>query len=506
MGRSILFPDPWVPAYRTGWINDRTIPGWIGDESQGAGSDYYDIDGNGKPDYVFAWINNPDGENHIHYRIGWNPWEDGNTNSWSDTYVVGGSDIGWEDSGLGVAVTELNGNSTPELVVAWVANPSGENWDAYKIGWDLTSAGQASSWSAKKSILGSVGSDTGGVGLDIYDLNGNGHPEMFFGWIDNLSGVNKGYYRMGWDLDANGDSDNWWIYPKHLEGAFGTQDSGLGLTLADMDNSGRPELVAAWVRNLEGRDEWAYAFSDDLDHNGYVSLWAPGSGVPSWLNSHTAGAALASANLNHGDDLPELTISWIDDLEPDNKAWLQVGKYFPLGGEVDARPIDVEDDDPDDGKFKIKLYDEWWNVNGKIVWRWDKMKDAHGNDLQPIYVSKGGANPYWEVHRTQFSEYSKETSQSYDYEIGGGAEFFGLGGEGAASWGFENGASETISWEDGTTLRWGECRFTHHRHGIYLCALHLHARGGVQDRGQPGSTWCWITLCLASDQTRRKPL
>jgi hypothetical protein len=434
-------------------MDDRLISESMGDSSQGAGSDYYDIDGNDKPDYVFAWIDNPSGENAIHYRIAWDAHADGNpSNGWSDAYQVGGSDVGWEDSGLGVAVTELNGNSTPELVVAWVANPPGDNWAAYKIGWDLDADGKASSWSAKKSIPGWVGGSTQGVGLDIVDLNSNGHPEMFFGWIDDPTGVNKGHYRVGWNLDANGDSDNWWTHPKEIQGAWGAEDSGLGLTLADMDNSGRPEMAAAWVRNLEGRDEWAYAVSDDLDHDAYVGSWAPGYGVPSWLNSHTAGAALASANLNHGDDLPELVISWIDSPDGANKAWLQVGKYLPFGGEVDQRPTDIQDDTVNDGKFKIKLYNEWWNVDGDVLLRWDQTPAQDGNDQDPIYVSVGGANPYWKIDPSTFSDYSKETSEAYNYEVGGEAKFLGIGAEGSRSWGFEEGHSYTISWEDGLLL------------------------------------------------------
>ena len=455
-GSQDFFPDSWAPAYRSGWMDDRIISESVGDSSQGAGSDYYDIDGNGKPDYLFAWIDNPAGENVIYYRFAWDVHGDGNpSNGWSDTYKMpepGVNGLGWENSGLGVALTELNGNDTPELVVAWVANPQGNNWAAYRIGWDLDADGKVSSWSGKKSIPGWVGGSTQGVGLDIFDLNGNGRPEMFFGWIDNPDGANHGWYRVGWNLDANGDSDNWWSKLGKLEGAFGLVDAGLGLTVADMDGNGQPELIAAWVRDLEGQDEWAYTIGENLDGDAYVDSWTPGYGIPSWLRSRTAGVALASANLNHRDELPELVISWIDDRDGANKAWLQVGKYLAFGGEVDQRPTDVQDDDPDDGKFKIKLYDAWWNVNGKVVWRWDEVKDDQGNSLQPIYVSRGGANPYWKVERTQFSEYSKETSQSFDYEIGGGGEFFGLGVEGAASWGFDKGASETISWEDGLLM------------------------------------------------------
>ncbi|MEZ4583947.1 MAG: hypothetical protein R3A10_20310 [Caldilineaceae bacterium] len=44
---------------------------------------------------------------------------------------------------------------------------------------------------------------------------------------------------MGWDLDANGDSANWWVYPKEIIGAFGPENAGLGLTLIVPDDDRR---------------------------------------------------------------------------------------------------------------------------------------------------------------------------------------------------------------------------------------------------------------------------
>ena len=44
----------------------------------------------------------------------------------------------------------------------------------------------------------------------MLDVNGNGRPEIFFGWIDDPDDINQGYYRVGWDLDANGNVASWW--------------------------------------------------------------------------------------------------------------------------------------------------------------------------------------------------------------------------------------------------------------------------------------------------------
>ncbi|MBL7183042.1 MAG: DUF11 domain-containing protein [Anaerolineae bacterium] len=441
-----FFPDSWVPAYRTAWLDKHSIPGSFGASNQGAGADYHDINGNGTPDYLFAWIDNPVEDNTIYYRVGWDVGGDGKPASWSNAYTVGSVD-GWSDAGLGAAVTELNGNNTPELVLAWVDDPAGENSANYRICWDLAADGKFSSCSDKKQIPGWVGGWTQGAGLDILDISGDGRPEMFFGWIDNPDGINHGYYRVGWNLDANGDINNWWPDPRKIEGAFGVRNAGLGLTLADVDGSGQPELIAAWVRDPQGNDNWnwGYATGEDLDGNAHVDSWVPGHHIPGQLDYETGGAALASADLVADDGGPELVVAWIP--EGDNTAHLRVGKYWELGGEVDQRPTDIDDPDSDDGQFKIKLYDAWWSVSGKLLWRWDEIQDN-----QPIYVSVGGANPYWEVTHEQFSEHTTESSESYNYEIGGEAEFLGVGVEGSATTGFEDGTSYTISWETGLSM------------------------------------------------------
>jgi hypothetical protein len=53
------------------WNNSWLIPGWFGAEDHGAGVALRDIDGSGHPDLVVFHVDNPGGENHGFYRIGW---------------------------------------------------------------------------------------------------------------------------------------------------------------------------------------------------------------------------------------------------------------------------------------------------------------------------------------------------------------------------------------------------------------------------------------------------
>ena len=439
-GARELFPESWVPAYRTAWMDKQNVEVSYGDTSQWIGSDFYDINNNGKQDYLITWIDDPNA-GYIWYQIGWDMDKDGS--AYWDGSKYPSVEAGTAVSGLGAALTELNGNGKPELVVAWVENPSGNNNAYYSVGWDIPA--DPGSWSAKKQIPGWVGGSTEGVGLDIVDLSGDGHPEMFFGWIDNPGGVNHGHYRVGWDMDANGDIDNWWAEPKTITGAFGAADAGLGLTLADMDGGGGLDLIAAWVRNPEGDNDWAYSVGENLDGDAHVDDWVPGHPIPGLGIASTYGAALASANLVDEDSGDELVVSWIDNPQGANKAYLRVGKYWQLGGEVDQRPTDIDDPVAKDGMFKIKLYDLWWETNGDLLWRWDKM----AGPPPPIYISVGGGDPYWKVEKDSFTQQTVATSESYNYAVGGEAKFLGIGADGSKTWGFEEGSSYSISWEKG---------------------------------------------------------
>ncbi|MEZ4716980.1 MAG: hypothetical protein R2851_12980 [Caldilineaceae bacterium] len=437
-GERTQAPTTWTPAYRSGWMDAVTIEASLGTSIQGTGSDFYAINGNDTQDYLFAWI-----DESVHYRIGWDMAADGKPASWSTTYDVPG--FSGKGAGLGAAVTELNGNTTPDLVIAWVIDPAGENQAHYVVGWDLNTSGQATRWSETKTIPHWIGSSTQGAGLDILDINGDARPELFFGWIDNPADVNKGYYRVGWDLDANGDSANWWVYPKEIIGAFGPENAGLGLTLIvpddDAASAAKPDLMAAWVRDVKDENQWAYSIGEQMDGDAYLHSWVPGQPVAVPMQDTTSFAGLTATNLVTETAAAEFVVSWIDAPKGTNSANLSVGYYRPLVGDPDLYPTAVVTT-TNPNEFRTYVNDHWWNVRGAVNWRWDV-------DNQPIIVNVGGANPTWSVDKSHFSEQTTGTSSSYNIDIAGEAKFMGIGVEGSISHGFEKGSSQSISWETG---------------------------------------------------------
>ncbi len=179
----------------------RAVPGWFGWEDQGADIAVADINGNGRPDLVVFHVNNPSGDNLGYYRIGWNLDQAGNVaGGWTDVKPVPGW-FGWEDQGAGIAVADINGNGRPDLVVFHLDNPGGDNHGYYRIGWNLNLAGDVTGgWGPITAVPGWFGWESQGAGIALTDLNGNGHQDLLVFHVDNPGGENHGYYRVISDL------------------------------------------------------------------------------------------------------------------------------------------------------------------------------------------------------------------------------------------------------------------------------------------------------------------
>lgn len=307
------------------WDSPRLIPGWFGAENQEGDIAVADISKNGRQDLLVFHIDNPGGENHGYYRIGWNLDNSGNAQSWSPVKLVPGW-FGAEDQGAGVALADVNANGTVDLLVFHIDNPNGDNHGYYRIGWNLNTAGDPTGgWSAIKAVPGWFGAENQGAGVALADINGNGSQDLVVYHIDNPGGENHGYYRIGWNLNAAGDVAGGWSAIKPIPGWFGSENQGGGIAIADLDGDGRPELIVFHIDNPSGANHGYYRIGWRLNAAGDVTGgWSEVRAIPGWFGSESQGGGVAVKDID-GNGRKDLVIYQIDNPAGQNHGYYRIG-------------------------------------------------------------------------------------------------------------------------------------------------------------------------------------
>ena len=303
----------------------RAVPGWFGWEDQGADIAISDVSANGRPDLLVFHVDNPGGDNHGYYRIGWNLDRYGDvTGGWSPIRAVPGW-FGWEDQGAGVALADINASGRPDLVVFHVDNPGGDNHGYYRIGWNLDVAGNVTGgWSPVMAVPGWFGWENQGAGIAIADVNGNGRRDLIVFHLDNPGGDNHGYYRIGFDLNAAGAVTGGWSPVRPVPGWFGWENQGAGIAVADINRNGRSDLLVFHVDNPAGANHGHYRIGWNLDAAGNVTGgWSPITAVPGWFGWENQGAGVAMSDLN-GTGRQDLVMFHVDNPGGDNHGYYRV--------------------------------------------------------------------------------------------------------------------------------------------------------------------------------------
>ncbi len=307
------------------------VPDWFSWENQDVGLAVTDLDNDGHLDLIVFQIDNPPQVNRAYYRTGrhldgagnitagWGPWNE--VPDW----------ISWDNQGADIAVADINDDGRPELIMFRIDSPAGENKGQYRIGWRLDADGVVSDgWSDWIDLPDWGMWENQGAAIALADLDGNGRLELIIFAIDSPQGLNRGNYRIGWNLDAAGKvTGGWspWIVPPIW---FSWENQGAGIAIDDLDQNGRPELIIFQVDSPPGKNGAFYSIGWDLDVTGRVTGgWSPWVAVPDWVSWENQGVSIALADLD-GNGRPELLLCQID-----NSPEMNQGFYRVLDLEVD---------------------------------------------------------------------------------------------------------------------------------------------------------------------------
>jgi FG-GAP repeat. len=312
------------------------VPDWFGTRNVDGGLAVADVDGDGRPDLVVFMIDAPDGPNSGNYRVGhaldaagtvtggWGPWQQ--VPDWPF----------WENAGGGIALADLDGSGSLDLVVFIVDAPEGPNIGYVRVGRGLDADGVVTGgWGPWQQVPDWPFWENAGADCAVADIDGDGVPELVLLVVDAPVGRNSGYYRSA-SLDPDGTARDWAPWTAVPDWRFDS-NAGAGLAVADLDGDGTPELLVLAVDDVVGRDDAYHTVGWHLDGRGRpAGGWGPWQPVPGWVFHENQGAAAALADLD-GDGRPELAVLAVDDPVGTNAgllSWLPVETDLATAAEV----------------------------------------------------------------------------------------------------------------------------------------------------------------------------
>ncbi|MCH9651799.1 MAG: S8 family peptidase [Deltaproteobacteria bacterium] len=288
------------------WQNPILRTDGLGHDGEGAGMALVDLNSNGQPDMILMAYDAPNGVNQFKYKIGWDLDSLGQASSWSGSHAEAG--VGHTGEGAGAEVAYIDANLQADLILVAYDAPSGVNEFRYKIGWNLDSNGKASSWSGIYHV-GGVGFDGDGASLEIGDLNNNGIPDLILMAYDDPAGQNEFRYQVGLDLNPDGKATSW--TPVIHVGGVGHTGHGAGVTLGNLDNDSRPEMILMAYDAPPGLNSFRYRIGWNINPDGQTVSWSPSRYV-SGLGWEGDGADLELFDID-SDGLLDLLLMAYDD-------------------------------------------------------------------------------------------------------------------------------------------------------------------------------------------------
>lgn len=246
-------------AVTGGWGPWHDVPDWPFWENAGGGVAVADLSGTGVLDLVVFVVDAPEGPNVGYVRVGrgldadgavsggWGPWQ--RVPNWPF----------WVNAGADCAIADVDGDGRPELVLLLVDAPVGTTIGYYRSA-SLAPDGTVSDWKPWTAVPDWGFVATAGAGLAVADLDGDGTPELLVLAVEDIVGRNVASYSVGWHLDGRGRPARGWGPWREVPGWVFHENQGAAVALHDVDGDGVLELAVLAVDDPEGANAGLYRF------------------------------------------------------------------------------------------------------------------------------------------------------------------------------------------------------------------------------------------------------
>jgi hypothetical protein len=300
----------------------RPVPDWFSWQNQGGGIAVGSLAGDGTQDLAVLMVDSPPGPNQGLYRFGraldrqgavtgaWTPWIP--VPDW----------FSHENQGANLALADLDGDGRPELIVAMVDSPEGKNRGLFRIGRALDAAGEVTAgWTGWIDIPDWFSFDNQGIAVAVTPPDQQGGRDLVVLMIDNPAQANRGLYRLGKDLGADGTVSRWTPW-RDVPDWFSWDNAGCGVAVIDLAGDGGRDLVVFQIDDATQQNQAFYRIGGRLDGAGEPAQpWGPWLGVPNWFSWANQGGGIAVATIDGGRRLFALLI---DDPAGQNAAGVEM--------------------------------------------------------------------------------------------------------------------------------------------------------------------------------------
>jgi len=301
-------------------IGMRGISG-LGFDNEGGGVAISDINGNGKPDMILMGIDAPRGVNSFWYKVLFDIDENGYPSRQSGVFSIQAN--GWDNAGGGIAISDLNKNGKPDMVLLCADRPDNDTPAAlwYRVAYDLNSDGSYTSVSSTK-IAPAMGNFYQGADIDICDINKNGIPDLLIMVYDDPIDTNNFRYQIAYDLNSSGDYQS--LSPRYVVPGFGYEGDGAGVGVGDIDKNGTLDILFMALDAPSGNDAFIYRVLPDIDAYGvsyspyYDAIRLPDSLSPCQKG---AGAGCCLYDIDNNGFLDVVFMAINNDLKGTDNTW-----------------------------------------------------------------------------------------------------------------------------------------------------------------------------------------